>query len=759
MLKDLMQDYSVRKNLVGTLKIRMNAQKLAFSSFGFLLLSSVSLQVQAEEITQCYAPSPALQFEESNANKPEFGIRTPPELFSVISPDKSVVHTPNYAVGADVIIYNQSVGTFEATGGVQIVADDYQLDGESATVIADEDKLEISDAEFGLFEADENDQTIRYKRARGSAEGIRFEEGIFYLESGEFTHCPDGNDDVIVSASELTLDAVTRQGVARNSKIRYKGVTILALPYFRFPIGSERLSGFLFPTLGVSGSRGTTIEAPYYFNLAPNRDATVTPKFYSKRGFQLQGEYRYLGAYSDFQFVGEYMPRDKKFLNRAKRYGAEVVGNMHDGGSFYSNFDVSWVSDPEYLDDYTGEFSDQNRDYLLQNFSLSYSDFGLVVSTGVNKFITSDETVKEVHEPYDRQPWFSVAYATPLSTNTELTTNLDWDTFRHAKKPNARRFRGESAVNMTLSNSFSEVDFQVGTEYLRYRLKEPEENQFETMSISSNYASVDGRLYFDRYGTGDSSRKWTLVPRVKLLATNSVDQDNLPEFDTTLGKLDSYEQLFQDSPYIGGDRLLESNQVSVGVTAKFVEPVNSSLTGSVGFGRIYYPNGHTSSLKEPEPDEDASTMQQAKPEETSEQAVERKEINNSDIFVETQLANPETKFKYTALIDTEKDKIFSSTMRLSHMISDNSEITSIYRHYMEGQSQWGNAISTEHANNWTSKLLLIRSFSPNELEKASISLDYASCCSRVGLELKRERELDDSFDNSISLIFDLTPRF
>ena len=784
--------------------------------------------VYAQETEQCYAPLPALQLESVKSGDSEFGLQGASALESYFPPGKTILRTRDFAIGADEMLYQpQQGGLIEASGGVRVVGDDYQIDGEFVKAIEDEEYFEITEAEFGLYQIDENNPSTRYKRARGTAAGVRIQGDLLFLESSEFTHCPEGNDDIYLSASEITLNTTTRQGVARNTKVKFKGQTILAVPYLRFPIGSERLTGFLFPTLSASSKLGTGLTVPYYINIAPNRDATLTPKFYSKRGLQLETEYRQLGVYSDLRFVGEYMPRDKRYylldkeekkyllkdgkkvLDRSRRYGAELTGNLHDGGSFYSNFDLSWVSDKSFLDDYSGQFSDQDRDYLRQNMSVSYAEHGLVVSAGVNKFIASSVSVKdesddmnddksedngngtpptddgtstqEVSKPYNlynREPWFSIDFVAPIAPNVAFSTTLAWDKFKYHMMSNsmngikeediesAKRFRGEAALSMNLANAFSEVDLEIGGEYLRhqykYKQQDMDSKEPKRLSVNSTYASLDGRLYFDRYSADGSGQLWTLVPRVKVLATNDVkqEQDKFEMFDTTMAKMDAYYRLFQDSPYIGGDRLRETDQVSVGVSAHYSDPGNSSLTGSVGVGRVFYPDGHTKCMADPDVMEDCNGTVVGSSGGDDEDSTQPKSkvIKKSDMFFEAKLQNSSTKFGYSALFSTETHKISSSSMRLSQAITEDAELTSIFRHQRQGKSQWGNALSFNLDSNWTTKMQVIRTLDPDQTEQASLSFDYSSCCTRIGLMIERDRETDGTYDNSFSLIFDLTPR-
>ena len=685
--------------------------------------------LQAQESEQCYAPLPALQLEKGEDG--EFGI-----VDEMISSGKSVFQFSEYVIGANEITFRDEQNVTEVTGNIVLISEDQNIYAESAVLAADEEETTIVDARFELFVKDKNDPSVRYQRGRGSAEGIRLENNTLHLESAEFTLCPEGNSEIEFVTSKLAVDSESKQAVARNVVVRYKGTPILYTPYLRLPIGNERLSGFLFPKISSSTRHGTGIAVPYYFNLAPNRDATVTPTYFTKRGLHLQGEYRYLGANSDWIFVGEYMPRDEQFTDRERRYGAEMVGKWHDGDSLYSSFDVSWISDEGYLDDYSGQFSKQDKDFLRQSLSFSYANHGLVVSTGVDKFIVSDMNVAESSEPFNRVPWIAVDYIRPLMASSAFSTSVAWDKFKHDDKPGGRRLRAETKFNTLLDNEFSELDLEIGGEYLKYGLSASDENQTDLMSVDSIHASLDGRLFFDRFSGDESGARWTLVPRVKVLATDRVEQSNLPNFDTSVAELDNYDRLFQDSSYIGGDRLRDSNQVGVGLSANYHDPATPSALTSVGIGRIFYPDGHSASLGT----------------ETEEPS------NKSDLFLETRFENKATKVHYSSLFSDETNKISSSSLRFSHALSENTEIMSVYRHFRNDKSLWGTAVGFKPNADWNVKLHAINSFDPDQLEQVRLSFNHQSCCSQIDVALERERQTDGSYDYSIFLTFDLTPR-
>ena len=709
-------------------------------SLAFLALWGTVLQ--AQETEQCYLPLPALQFENISNGDNEFGLQTKPRFDHLISLGKPTFSTSQHVIGADKIFFDQENNVIRGEGNSRILSKGLQVDADSVTFQIDQDHFTARDLEFSLYEHDEDDPSIWYMRVRGQAKQFETQQEVLHLEDIDFTLCPEGNDDVVMSSSEVTLDPHSRQGVARNPKIRFKNTPILQLPYLRFPIGRDRLSGFLYPKFDASEKRGASIEVPYYFNLAPNRDATLTTTYHSKRGPQLYTEYRYLGQYSDLMLLGEYMPRDERYINRDPRYAGEITGKLHDGGSLYSSFDVGWVSDDKYLYDYEGDFSDRDPDYLGQNVSLSYANYGMVVSVGVNKFLNSQPDFPAEDEPYNREPWISVIHVFPVAKNSAIATSIVSDKFRKTGRPNARRVHGQTVLSTRIASSFYETNLEVGGEVLKYRLAQPDENQSATMKVESTFASLDGKLFFERYSGNGSGDRWTLIPRLKILASEDVDQSNLPYYDTTLMKLDTYERLFHDSPYIGGDRVRDADQISVGISAHYDNLTNSSLNGLVGMGRVFYPGGHTLSVTDPN-DEHSS----------------QDELRKSDIYFEAGVKFHVTEFDYHALVSTETNKISSSTMRLLHSFSEMSDLTSIFRHQRNDESQWGNELTIKLDSGWLLGFQFIRSFQPNELESVRISMNYQSCCSRVGVNLERERQLDGSYDNSIGLVFDLTPQY
>ena len=173
----------------------------------------------------------------------------------------------------------------------------------------------------------QNDDKV-YARARGSAQNVDFEGGDFQrLENVTMTTCAEGNDDVLLSAREIELDHVAGVGTAKSMTVKFKQIPIFYFPIATFPINDQRKTGFLFPAAGYDNESGVMVEAPYYINIAPQYDATVTPRVLSNRGAQLFGEFRYLGENGRGALRGEFLPSDDAYKTQMAKTPTATPSN------------------------------------------------------------------------------------------------------------------------------------------------------------------------------------------------------------------------------------------------------------------------------------------------------------------------------------------------------------------------------------------------------------------------------------------------
>jgi LPS-assembly protein len=241
--------------------------------------------------------------------------------------------------------------------------------------------------------------TTRSSKARGDARSILFDgEDKKRLINARFTTCEAGVDDWYIKASEISLNDYTDTGSAKNARIEFKGVPILYTPYISFSFNNQRKSGFLAPTIGSTSRSGFEALVPYYWNIAPNMDATLATRALSKRGVQLQGEFRYLQD----NFAGttnlEYLPNDS--LSNETRYYANLKHQHRFGNGWSAGYNIEKVSDDQYFSEMSTRIVTTSRVNLPQQFNLNYADETWQFNAIAQKF----QTLTQDAFPYERLP-------------------------------------------------------------------------------------------------------------------------------------------------------------------------------------------------------------------------------------------------------------------------------------------------------------------------------------------------------------------
>jgi LPS-assembly protein len=209
--------------------------------------------------------------------------------------------------------------------------------------------------------------------ARGAAERLEFDaDGDIRLQEVWFSTCPAANPDWRIRARSIELDMVGRNGTGRDAAVEFMGVPILYLPWISFPVGDQRKSGFLFPSVGFSSRSGVEVGVPYYFNLAPNHDLTFDPMFHGRRGVDLGGRYRYLTERHAGRLQARVLPSD--MLKDNERHWLQWRHDGDLGSGWHIDVDAQQVSDPEYFEDFSHSGYDSSTTFLDQVMSVSYED-------------------------------------------------------------------------------------------------------------------------------------------------------------------------------------------------------------------------------------------------------------------------------------------------------------------------------------------------------------------------------------------------
>jgi LPS-assembly protein len=421
--------------------------------------------------------------------------------------------------------------------------------------------------------------------ANGSAEWVELVGGhTSRLHVIEYTTCPGEDPDWRLRARELELRHEEGMGSARGARLDFKGVPVLYVPWFTFPIDDRRKTGFLYPGFGHNSDQGFEFSIPWYWNIAPHQDLTLEPRWFSKRGFMLGGEYRRLTRRTNGSFAFDYMADDRE--TGEERYHYTLRHRSTPAVRWRTDLLLDRVSDTRYFQDYGTSLRQTARQFLYSNAALTgvgeHWDFLLAV----DDFQVIDEGIEAQNEPYRRLPRIAFWLDRPIGPSG-LTFGLDSELVAFDRDVGVTGARLDLFPNLYWDRYHRWGFFKprVGYRYRAYNLDYQGQPGDESPSVGTTIASLDTGLVFDR-ATADGGYQ-TLEPRLFYLYVPYEDQDDLPVFDSgefTFG----FSQLFNPNRFAGGDRQGDANQLSLAVSTRKFDSHNGSEVWSLGVGQIFY---------------------------------------------------------------------------------------------------------------------------------------------------------------------------
>lgn len=439
--------------------------------------------------------------------------------------------------------------------------------------------------------------TLQSNDGRGEMQRVEFQDRDHtHLKQVRYTTCPAGQDDWYVHAPEIEIDNIEEMAYVRNAWIEFKGVPIYYIPRGSFPISDKRKSGFLTPSFGYTSQGGIDLTTPYYLNLAPNYDATITPRVMGLRGLQLQNQFRYLTQRSQGQVEIDVLPGDK-LRNRDQltgeplnkdRYAGKYVHAQTFSPLWSANVDLRGVSDKDYLRDFSTNLNTTSLTHLPQNAEVNYRGPLWNFSARLNDYQTVDKTIPLESRPYARLPQLALSANTPtVSGQTQYHLSSELVRFYRDVGVTGNRLNLMPAVSYPMLRSYGFVTPKVGVRYIGYNLS----NTTDTApSVARPFLSLDSGLFFERdTAWGGQDIIQTLEPRIYYLYVPRKNQDQLPNFDSGVPEL-NFPNLFRDQRFDGGDRIGDANQITLAVTSRILDAEDGTerLRGSIG--RIYYLN-------------------------------------------------------------------------------------------------------------------------------------------------------------------------
>lgn len=490
---------------------------------------------------------------------------------------------------ADQLKYYRDTERVVANGNIEIISErgDY-LSGESIDIHVPTQIGQLLNSEFKLarsMSSADGIDTVSIE-SRGFAGQVDLEgEGLTRLSNVKYTTCPEGNKDVMISAGELVLDQISGVGKARNATVRFLGVPVFYAPYLTFPINDERKTGFLSPSFGNDEESGNVFEFPWYWNIAKNQDATITPRFYTDRGVQIAAEYRRDSATSSTRIFGEVLPDDDLFgetrdllsIQHEQRFTSRLTGSIN-----YND-----VSDIDYFDDLRNDARYFSATFVPRDVQLNYSDRYVRVRARANEFQVIDDAITNV--PYERLP--SITLSTNLPNGPyglKYGLNASYTDFVSDTRVEGTRLALSPFVELPFENIWGYVKPRVSFHHRTYDLDNQAEDLSDDPSFSVPIFSIDAGIYLEKninwLGAGALQ---TLEPRVFYVYAPDEDQTDVPVFDTSQVSLNNVGNIFRENRFFGEDRVGDTNQVTFGLTSRIIDNESGDERLNFSIGQLY----------------------------------------------------------------------------------------------------------------------------------------------------------------------------
>lgn len=469
--------------------------------------------------------------------------------------------------------YKKQDEQVEAKGNVRFTTPDIKISSETASINLKSNHAILRKSEYQSLTS----------RARGQASKIEVKnENITELSDATYTICDLGNSDWLLSASTITLNNKSHQGSASNVVLRFKDIPFFYLPYLRFPIGEERLSGFLFPHVGHSDKHGDELKIPYYWNIHPQLDATITPWRMSRRGIMLHTEFRYLTENNNGTLIAERLNDDKLYNGNRERL-RWVHESAPDLG-WQAKTEYNYVADTNHLIDFNDDLTSTSATHLVRTGNVTYSTENWLL--GMN--VEGHQILSGV-KPYKRLP--QIILNSRYSTkNNNLNYSLQSEVVRFDHTDNSKvigeRLHLKTNISYPMHSAAGFIEPKLSLQYTNYKLQQTvgETNLTRTLPAFS----INSGLFFERDSNIFSENYiQTLEPQLFYVYVPYIDQSALPVFDTSTYAF-NINQSFADYRFNGVDRIGDDNRITTALATRFINQKNGQEVFMARFGQIYY---------------------------------------------------------------------------------------------------------------------------------------------------------------------------
>lgn len=484
------------------------------------------------------------------------------------------------AINAEEVTYDQQAGAGSAEGNTFIWDRAFLWRGERALFNFTDQFTRLEQGRYWLIG----------RQGRGKAELIRNDShaNVTRLFKVDYTTCPRTAETWKFSASKIKLDHEEAHGYATNALLKVRGIPVFYLPYINFPLSGKRKTGMLPPTIGSRSESGLDVQVPIYLNIAPNQDATVTPRVIADRGEMLGGEYRYMGREFRSELDFTYLPGDDLVEGDDRSSVAFTHQQYYADRHGFINALIQNVSDAQYFEDFGTSLSVTSQRYLDRRIETTYQDDRLWVYGLLQSYQGIDDSIPDAFGPYRRLPQVIAQTLFPqrhLMPHFYALSEVTY--FDRADSVTGSRIHVEPTLSVPFIKPWAYIKPALGVRLTDYLLTDSRQfDDHETRAVP--VVSLDSQLFLERRFRFLGERVLqTLEPRAFYLLVPKVGQDEYPVFDS--GFFDfSFINLFRDNRFAGHDRIGDANQLALAVTSRQFSLRSGRELFRTSVGQIYY---------------------------------------------------------------------------------------------------------------------------------------------------------------------------
>lgn len=502
------------------------------------------------------------------------------------------------AFHADWMRHDTPTDILNAKGNVRIEQNREILEGDTLRYEMATDRGYMDNPRYMLMSAPEGgpigNASVRFGQTdgRGTAERLLFEgPGQYRVQTASYTTCEPGNDAWYLRANQLDIDRNRDVGVARDASIVFFDVPIFYSPYLSFSLHQERKSGFLTPSYRTSNTTGLEFTAPFYWNIAPDMDATLYPRYMTKRGLQLGGEFRYLNSSGRGEARAEMLANDQQ-IGR-DRWGLFTKHQQMLGNGWNSLVNINRVSDGKYFTDLSTQVAVTSQAYLTNDLTLARSGFwGDGGTYSFSAFAQRWQTLlfdpqAPLVAPYNREPQLTLL-AQRLTRWGDLDMLSSYTAFEHSSLVNGRRTVVNPSFSMPLQNAYAYVTPKIGAHVTHYAIGNNNTAGLPDATRSLPIFSADSGVVFERNMEARGQKLiQTLEPKAYYVYIPYKDQNLLPNFESGLQDI-NFATIFTENQFSGQDRINDANQLTLGLSTRFIDASNGIERLRAAVAQRYY---------------------------------------------------------------------------------------------------------------------------------------------------------------------------